>query len=264
MDFKVLCVGDVVGAPGLDRVRRSLRWLKRKTGADFAIVNGENASVVGITPDQAEDIFDAGADVITLGNHSFNRREIVPYLEDNSRIIRPANYAPQTPGQGWCVCDTKIGPVAVIDLIGRVNMEYGPDNPFLMIDKILAQTDAKIKLVELHAEATSEKLAMGYMLDGKVAAVWGTHTHVPTADAQVLPNGTGYVTDLGMTGPAHSVLGIKPELSIEKFRGGLYQRYQWANGPTKMEAVLFTIDSATGRCTKAERVDIADENPAHR
>ncbi len=264
MDFKILCVGDVVGGPGLERVRRSLRYLKRKTDADFVIVNGENASVVGITPDQAEDIFDAGADVITLGNHSFNRREILPYLEDHSRIIRPANYAPQTPGRGWCVCDTKIGSVAVIDLIGRVNMDYGPDNPFLMIDKILAQTDAKIKLVELHAEATSEKLAMGYMLDGKVSALWGTHTHVPTADARVLPGGTGYVTDLGMTGPAHSVLGIRPELSIEKFRGGLYQRYQWANGPTKMEAVLFTVDSATGRCTKAERVDLHDENTAHR
>ncbi len=264
MDFKILCVGDVVGNPGLDRVRRSLRYLKRKTEADFVIVNGENASVVGITPDQAEDIFDAGADVITLGNHSFKRREIVPYLEDNSRIIRPANYAPQTPGRGWCICDTKIGPVAVIDLIGRVNMEYGPDNPFLLIDKILEEVDAKIKLVELHAEATSEKLAMGYMLSGKVSAVWGTHTHVPTADAQVLPGGTGYVTDLGMTGPVCSVLGIRPELSIEKFRGGLYQRYQWANGPTKMEAVLFTIDSATGRCIKAERVDLTDENPAHR
>ncbi len=264
MDFKILCVGDVVGNPGLDRVRRSLRYLKRKTNADFVIVNGENASVVGITPDQAEDIFDAGADVITLGNHTFNRREIVPYLEDNSRIIRPANYAPQTPGRGWCVCDTKIGPVAVIDLIGRVNMEYGPDNPFLLIDKILTEVDAKIKLVELHAEATSEKLAMGYMLDGRVSAVWGTHTHVPTADAQVLPGGTGYVTDLGMTGPQYSVLGIKPELSIEKFRGGLYQRYQWANGPTKIEAVLFTIDSATGRCINAERVDLTDENPAHR
>ena len=258
MDFKVLCVGDVVGNPGLDRVRRSLRYLKRKTNADLVIVNGENAAVVGITPDQAEDIFDAGADVITLGNHSFNRREIVPYLEDCGRIIRPANYAPQTPGRGWCVVDTKVGDVAIIDLIGRVNMEYGPDNPFLMIDKILAETHAKIKLVELHAEATSEKLAMGYMLDGKVSAVWGTHTHVPTADAQILPNGTGYVTDLGMTGPKNSVLGIKPELSIEKFRGGLYQRYQWANGPTKMEAVLFTIDSATGRCTKAERVDLTE------
>ncbi len=264
MEFKILCVGDVVGNPGLERVRKSLRYLKRKTGADFVIVNGENAAVVGITPDQAEDIFDAGADVITLGNHSFNRREIVPYLEDNPRIIRPANYAPQTPGRGWCVCDTRIGPVAVIDLIGRCSMDFTPDNPFLQIDKILREVDAKIKLVELHAEATSEKLAMGYMLDGRVSALWGTHTHVPTADAQVLPKGTGYVTDLGMTGPIHSVLGIRPDLSIEKFRGGLYQKYQWAPGPTKMEAVVFTVDSGTGRCIKAERADLHDEITAHR
>lgn len=264
MDFRVLCVGDVVGGPGLDRVRRSLRYLKRKTNADFVIVNGENAAVVGITPEQAEDIFDAGADVITLGNHSFKQRAIVPYLDENTRILRPANYAPQNPGYGWGVYDTKIGPVAVIDLIGRCDMEFGPDNPFLMMDKILKEVDAKIKLVEFHAEATSEKLAMGYMLDGKVSALWGTHTHVPTADAQVLPNGTGYVTDLGMTGPKNSVLGIRPELSIEKFRGGLYQRYQWASGPTKMEAVLFTIDSQTGLCKQAERVDLSDENTAQR
>ena len=264
MEFKVLCVGDVVGNPGLERIRRSLRFLRRSTGADFVIVNGENAAVVGITPNQAEDIFDAGADVITLGNHSFAKKEICDYLDENSRILRPANYAPQVPGKGWGVYDTKFGPVAVVDLIGRVNMDYGPDNPFLMIEKILPQIDAKFIFVEIHAEATSEKLAMGYMLDGKVSAVWGTHTHVPTADAQILPNGTGYVTDLGMTGPKNSVLGIRPELSISKFRGDLYQRYQWADGPTKMEAVLFTIDTATGRCLRAERVDLQDENTARR
>ena len=258
MDFKVLAVGDVVGDPGMDRVCRSLRYLKRKTGADFVIVNGENAAVVGMTPQQGEDILDAGADVITMGNHTFNKREIVPFLEECSQIIRPANLAPQVPGRGWAVYESKAGDVAVIDLIGRCSMDFGPDNPFLMIDKILKQITAKIILVEIHAEATSEKLAMGYMLDGRVSAVWGTHTHVPTADAQVLPKGTGYVTDLGMTGPRDSVLGIKPELSIAKFRGDLPERYRWAPGPTKMEAVLFTIDAATGRCKAAERVDLRD------
>ena len=255
MDFKVLAVGDVVGTPGLNRVNRSLRYLKRKTGADFVIVNGENASAVGMTPQQGEEIFDAGADVITMGNHTWAKREIVDYMDDCPQMIRPANYAPQVPGRGWQVFDTKAGDVAVIDLIGRCNMDYGPDNPFLMIEKILKEVKAKIILVEIHAEATSEKLAMGYLLDGRVSAVWGTHTHVPTADAQVLPKGTGYVTDLGMTGPKHSVLGIKPELSIQKFRGDLTERYRWADGPTKLEAVLFTIDSATGKCKKAERVD---------
>ena len=264
MELRVLCVGDVVGNPGMDRIRRSLRFLKRKTNADLVIVNGENASVVGITPDQAEDILDAGADVITMGNHTFGKREIVPYLDDSPRIIRPANYAPQTPGRGCCILETKWGDVAVIDLIGRCNMDYGPDNPFLEIERILKKLDTKIILVELHAEATSEKLAMGYMLDGRVSAVWGTHTHVPTADAQVLPKGTGYVTDLGMTGPKHSVLGIQPRLSIAKFKGDLPERYRWAEGPTKLEAVLFTIDTATGLCRKAERVDIADEDPTQR
>ena len=255
MDFKVLAVGDVVGNPGLERIRRNLRQLKRKTGAAFVVVNGENAAVVGITPAQAETILDAGADCITLGNPTWATREIVTYVADCPQIIRPANYAPQVPGRGWQIFDTKAGDVAVIDLIGRVNMDYGPDNPFLAVEKILKQVKAKIILVEIHAEATSEKLAMGYMLDGKVSALWGTHTHVPTADAQVLPKGTGYVSDLGMTGPKHSVLGIRPELSIAKFRGDLTERYRWAEGPTKLEAVLFTIDSATGKCLRAERVD---------
>ena len=141
MDFKVLAVGDVVGNPGMDRICRSLRHLKAQTGADFVVVNGENASVVGMTPNQGEDIFDAGADVITMGNHTFGHREIVDYLDENNRILRPANYAPQAPGNGWGIFDTGVGPVAVIDLQGRCNMDYGPDNPFLLIDKILNQVE---------------------------------------------------------------------------------------------------------------------------
>ncbi len=255
MDFKVLAVGDVVGNPGMERIRRSLRPLQKAVGADFTVVNGENAAVVGLTPTQAEDILDAGADAITLGNHTWGKREIIDYLDDCPRILRPANYAPQVPGQGCRVFDTAAGQVALIDLIGRCNMDYGPDNPFLAAEKLLKRLDTPIILVEFHAEATSEKLAMGYMLDGRISALWGTHTHVPTADAMVLPKGTGYVTDLGMTGPKHSVLGIQPGLSIARFRGDPPERYRWADGPTKLEAVLFTIDSATGKCRKAERVD---------
>lgn len=258
MEFKVLAVGDVVGPPGLKRLGKSLRKLKRDVGADFVVVNGENASNLGMTPDQGEDIFLAGADVITMGNHTFSRREIVPYIEENRYVLRPANLPPQQPGRGWGVYESKAGDVAVIDLIGRVAMDYTPNNPFLLMDQILPQIQAKIILVELHAEATSEKLAMGYMLDGSVSAVWGTHTHVPTADTMVLPKGTGYVTDLGMTGPAVSVLGIQPRLSIDKFRGELYQRYQVADGPTKLNGVLFTIDSATGKCLGVKRVDVYD------
>ena len=255
MEFKVLAIGDVVASPGLEKLRRNLRQLKRRLGADFVVINGENAAVVGITPSQAEEILDAGADCITLGNHTWAKREIADYMDDCPQIIRPANYAPQVPGRGWQVFETKAGDVAVIDLIGRCSMDYTPDNPFLMVEKILKEITAKIILVEIHAEATSEKLAMGYMLDGRVSAVWGTHTHVPTADARVLPKGTGYVTDLGMTGPRDSILGIRPDLSIAKFRGDLPERYRWADGPTKLEGVLFTLDSATGKCLKAERID---------
>ncbi len=257
MEFRVLAVGDVVGNPGLDRISKSLRRLRQRCSADFVIVNGENASVVGLTPNQAEEILDAGADVITMGNHTFGKREIVPYLDDCPYILRPANLAPQAPGRGYGIFDTKVGAVAVIDLIGRCNMDYGPDNPFLLVESILKKLDTKLILVEIHAEATSEKLAMGYLLDGRVSAVYGTHTHVPTADGQLLPGGTGYITDLGMTGPVHSVLGIRPELSIAKFRGDLTGRYQWANGPTKLESVLFTIDSESGKCLSVQRMDLS-------
>ncbi len=258
MEMKVLAVGDVVGTPGLERIRRSLRSLKKQTGADFIIVNGENASGVGLTPRQAEDILNAGADCITLGNHSFSKREICDYLDECPSIIRPANYAPQIPGRGWATFDTKFGKLAVVELIGRCGMDYSPDNPFLLIDKILPKLDAKLIFVEIHAEATSEKLAMGHLLDGRVCAVWGTHTHVPTADAQVLPKGTGYVTDLGMTGPKNSILGVRIDQSVSRFLGDLPSRYQWAEGPTKLEAALFTVDTATGRCLRAERMDISD------
>lgn len=157
-----------------------------------------------------------------MGNHTFGRREICPYLDDCPRILRAgANLAPQLPGRGWGVFDSPMGEVAVIDLIGRCNMDYNPDNPFLLVDKILKRVTAKFILVEIHAEATSEKLAMGHMLDGQVSAVWGTHTHVPTADNQILPKSTGFVTDLGMTGPKNSILGIRPDLSVARFRGNL-------------------------------------------
>ena len=252
MEFRVLTVGDVVGSAGLSCLDKKLRNLKREKKIDFCIVNGENASMVGMTPRQADDIFFAGADVVTLGNHIWNRREIVPFLEDTVYVLRPANVAPQLPGVGWHIYDTKAGPVAVIVLLGRCGMDFGPDNPFLMVDKILKEIDTKLILVEIHAEATSEKLAMGYMLDGRVSAVYGTHTHVPTADLQILPNGTGFVTDLGMTGPKNSVLGVHPKQSIATFRGDLTTRYEQAPGPGKMECVIFTVDTETGACTAVE------------
>ena len=258
MEFKILTVGDVVGSSGAHYFCKRLRELKRDHSIDFCIVNGENAAGVGIHPEQAEHLFDAGADVITLGNHAFSQRTIVPMAEDCPYILRPANSSPLAPGRGWGVYDTKAGPLAVIVLQGRVGMDYTPDNPFLRVERILKEIDAKMILVEIHAEATSEKLAMGMHLDAKVSAVFGTHTHVPTADLQILPGGTGYVTDLGMTGPRHSVLGVKPEISIARFRGELTGRYEPAPGPCKLEGVIFTVDSGTGRCIATERVMIHD------
>ena len=258
MEFRILTVGDVVGAVGAHYFCRRLRELKRTYGVDFCIVDGENAANVGIHPEQADRLFDAGADVITLGNHAFSQRGIVPMTEDCPYILRPANYSPLAPGRGWGVFDTKAGPLAIIVLQGRVAMDYTPDNPFLAAERILKGIDASMILVEIHAEATSEKLAMGLHLDGKVSAVFGTHTHVPTADLQILPGGTGYVTDLGMTGPRHSVLGVRPELSIARFRGELTGRYEPAPGPCKLEGAVFTVDSATGKCIGTERVFLHD------
>ncbi len=258
MELNVLAVGDVVSPAGLDFLERRLPALKKRYGVGFCAVNGENASMVGLRPAQAERMLDAGADVITLGNHTWNRREIVPYLDECPRILRPANFAPQLPGRGWGVFDTAAGPVAVVNLIGRCSMPFGPDNPFLLVEKLAGELAARALLVDFHAEATSEKLAMGFHLDGRAAAVWGTHTHVPTADCRVLPRGTGYITDLGMTGPAVSVLGVRPEQSITTFRGGLTGRFEAAPGPCKLEGALFRVDTETGLCTHAERIDICD------
>lgn len=257
MLINLLAVGDVVATAGLNCLKTLLPKLKQEKKIDFCVVNGENTAILGLLPRQAEEIFNAGADVITMGNHTWGKRELVPYMHTKG-ILRPANLPPQQPGMGWDVFETQFGQVAVIDLIGRCAMDYTPDNAFLLVEKILPKLRTKLIFVELHAEATSEKLAMGWMLDGRVSAVWGTHTHVQTADERILPGGTGYLTDLGMTGPRDSVLGIKPELSIQKFRGDLTRRYEPAPGPCKLEGCIFTIDTHSGRCTAAERVSLHD------
>ncbi len=258
MQMKLLAVGDVVAAGGLSYLKGNLRALKRELGIDFCVVNGENTAVLGLTPQQADEILDCGADVITMGNHTWSRRDIIPYMEHSRELLRPANLPPQQPGRGWGIYRRDFGDVAVIDLIGRCGMDYTPDNPFLLVEKLLERVRTKLIFVEMHAEATSEKLAMGWMLDGRVSAVWGTHTHVQTADERVLPKGTGYLTDLGMTGPRNSVLGIRPELSYRKFRGDLTGRYEPAPGACKLEGCVFTVDTNTGRCTNVERVAIHD------
>ena len=258
MNFRVLTIGDIVGEPGIRFLRKNLKNFKKEEKISFCVVNGENAAMTGMTPDQAEEIFDAGADVITLGNHTFNRRELHNYLDDVSRVLRPANLAPQLPGRGVGIYDTDFGQVAVINLIGRFQMNNHADNPFTRIDEILSKIQGMPVLVDFHAEATSEKLAMGFYLDGRVSACWGTHTHVPTADLRILPKGTGYITDLGMTGPMNSALGVDPNQSIALFKGELTNRFAPAKGPNWLCGAIFDIDTETNRCTAVEQIKIAE------
>lgn len=258
MEFRVLAIGDVVGKPGIAFLKKHLWSLRKRCRADFCVVNGENAAMTGMSPGQGEEILNAGADVITLGNHTWNRREICSWLDDTDRCLRPANFSPQLPGSGVGVYDTDFGSVAVVNLIGRCGLDWGADNPFTKMDGILKKLQGMPVLVDFHAEATSEKLAMGFMLDGRVSAVWGTHTHVPTADLRILPQGTGYITDLGMTGPMDSALGVRPDQSIAMFRGELTSRFEAAPGPCWLCGALFVIDAETGRCTAVEQVLIRE------
>ena len=256
MDINILAVGDVVGASGLDFLRKKLRGLARLKGADFVVVNGENAAGTGLTPADAEDIFAAGADVVTLGNHTWGRDSIKNYLDDCPYIARPINYAPQVPGRGAVKLRASFGEIAVINAIGRVGMDHGPDNPFFAVEKAVKELGCRFTLVDFHAEATSEKIALARYLDGKVSAVWGTHTHVQTSDCRVMPKGTGYITDLGMTGPVESVLGVDPAQSIAHFLGEPPERYKVAAGPCLLEGALFTLDSETGLCRAVEAIRI--------
>lgn len=254
MSVKILAVGDVCGEPGLDYIEKNLKNYRRANAIDFVVANGENANVVGVTPRQVDTMLRSGVDVVTLGNHTWTRTELRPYLEERSRILRPANFAPQCPGRGIGVFKTSFGDVCVLNLIGRFTLDSNTDNPFVIADGYMEEIKEKIILVDFHAEGTSEKRAMGFMLDGRASAVWGTHTHVQTSDAEVLPKGTGYITDLGMTGAASSVLGIDPEQSIGKFFGDPPRRYESAKGPVKLEGCIFEIDPETGRCLRAEGV----------
>ncbi len=258
MEYKVLALGDVASETGLQLLEKKLRAFKKEHDVRFTVVNGENISGSGLTKAQAEALFAAGADVITLGNHTFGKPQIAAYLDEERYILRPANFTGRAPGYGYQMVDCGPFTVAVMVLIGRCDLDFNAENPFTTADKLLrAQTDKPtFTLVEFHAGATSEKLAMAYYLDGRVSALWGTHTHVPTADMQVFPKGTGYVTDLGMTGPIRSVLGIRPEQAVNRFLGGLPRRFEPAPGPCKLESVLFSIDTDQRRCVSVERVDI--------
>ena len=256
MEYRILAIGDVVGEQGLRHLEKNLRPLRKLKSIDFTVVNGENASGVGLTPEQAWRIYDAGADAVTLGNHAFGKQQIRDTLEECRWLLRPANYTARMPGHGCEIFDMNGVRVRVMNLIGRCDLAWGAENPFTTADRLLERGKAEITLVDFHAEATSEKLAMGYYLDGRATALWGTHTHVPTADEQIYAGGLGYITDLGMTGPIDSVLGIEPWQSVENFLGGLPGRYRTVNGPCKMQGCVFTVEMETGKCVGVERIDI--------
>lgn len=260
---RLLFIGDIVGKPGRELVRRGLAALIAHHQIDLVIVNGENSAAgFGITPDIADDLFSYGVDVITGGNHSWDKKEIFPYMADHPRLLRPANFPTGAPGGGHVVARARNGvPVAVINLMGRVFMTP-LDDPFqAALDLIEAvRPEARIIFVDFHGEATSEKVAMGWHLDGHVAAVVGTHTHVATADARVLPRGTAYITDVGMTGPHDSVIGVERHAVLQRFLTGLPQRFETAHENPRLNAVVVVADEHSGRATSIERIGLSAQD----
>lgn len=254
--MNLLFLGDVVGSSGTDFVAEKLRSLKKFYNAGMTVVNGENsAQGNGITPDSARSLFDCGADVITTGNHCYRRREIYRVFETNRNLIRPANYPKGNPGRGFCVYDMGSCRVAVINLMGTVYME-SLDNPFASADRIIASLDTPNIIVDFHAEATGEKKAMGHYLAGRVTAVFGTHTHVQTADEIILNDHTGYITDVGMCGPELSVLGVKTEIAIEKQRFHAPVRFTESENPPFINGAVIEFDEKNGKCVAIERLII--------
>ena len=259
--MKVLFIGDIMGEPGRRAVARRLPKVVAHHNVDLVIGNGENvAGGFGITPELAQELFELGLSAITLGNHAWDKKEVVEYIRHEPRLLRPANYPEGVPGRGSVVIETPAGErLGVLQLMGRAYMPT-LDCPFQVarreIERLKKETQAVI--VDMHAEATSEKMAMGHYLDGEVAAVVGTHTHVQTADEQILPKGTAYLTDIGMTGPLHSVIGIKKELAIEKFLTGMPRRFEVASGPSVLCAVLIELDGSLGKAIDIQRMRLAD------
>jgi len=255
--LRVLTIGDVVGKPGRLILKEKLPDFKTSRKVDFCITNGENAAGgSGLTPDTSDDLFKAGVDLITTGDHVWKKKDILKLFRKDARVLRPENYPEGSPGQGFIVVTTKAGcDLAVVLLQGRVFMTP-VDCPFIAVDKVLQRIGgrARVILVDMHAEATSEKVAMGYHLDSRVSAVVGTHTHIQTADERILPGGTAYITDLGMTGPSHSVLGRRVDRVLKRFVTGMPSPFDVANGPSQICGALIEIDTETGKARNIERV----------
>jgi metallophosphoesterase (TIGR00282 family) len=252
--LRVLMIGDVVGRPGRRAVRQFLPGLCHDYETDLVIANGENsAGGIGITPDIARELFDCGIDVLTTGNHVWAKKEIIPFLDGDSPIVRPLNFPPGVPGRGFLEAKGAL----IVNLIGRVFIG-GFDCPFRAMDSLLSEikSDSKVIIVDFHAEATSEKVAMGKYLDGRVSAVLGTHTHVGTVDAYILPKGTAYVTDVGMVGSVDSVIGVDAESAIRSFLTSMPHRFFAAEGVAAFDAVLIDVDKATGKAESIQRIQL--------
>lgn len=255
--MKILFIGDIVGNPGRDAIKRLLPKIKQREGIDFTVANSENAAGgAGITPEIAKDLLDMGLDVLTNGDHIWDRKEILEAIDKEQRILRPLNYPEGAPGYGSIVLHSRTGvKVGVINLVGRVFMQ-AVECPFKAaikeIDKLKKETP--VILVDMHAEATSEKLALCFYLDGLVSAVCGTHTHIQTADERIFPKGTAYITDLGMTGPFDSVLGRKPEQIIRRFITGLPTRFEMASSNIQLQGVIIDCDEKTGKARLIKRI----------
>lgn len=265
--MNILFIGDIFGSAGRKIVAEHIGHLRSTHAVDLTVINAENAAGgFGVTPQIAEDLFGLGADVLTTGNHVWDKRELIDYLnsvpadsqEMPRRILRPLNMYPGVPGYGVFEGTTESGiPYAVVDLMGRVFM-HGTNDPFRAIDEALQKITAKVIVVDFHGEATSEKVAMGWHLDGRVTAVLGTHTHIPTADERVLPNGTAYQTDVGMSGPYDSVIGVEKEMVLHRFLTGMPGKFEAAKGDPKMCAALIACDPQTGRASSIQRIMLGE------
>ncbi|MDI3299065.1 MAG: TIGR00282 family metallophosphoesterase [Bacillota bacterium] len=256
--MRLLFIGDIVGKPGREMVREVLSRLVHEQAIDAVVANAENAAGhAGLTPAVAAELLQAGVDVITLGDHAWDRKELIPAIDGLTEVVRPANYPPGVPGQGWLVKELRNGVrLGVVNLLGRVFMRVQADDPFRKADEALAELRgrADVVLVDFHAEATSEKVALGWYLDGRVSAVLGSHTHVQTADERILPGGTACLSDAGMTGPSDSVLGVEKSLALERFLTQMPVRFEVAPGPRQFCAAVVDVEPESGRATAIRRI----------
>lgn len=247
--MRILAVGDIVGESGVQKLKTVLPKIKKEEEIDFVITNGENsAGGMGITEKNYKDILFSGTDVVTLGNHTWSKKDIFNFIDD-SRIVRPANYTRGLPGKGYTILENSGKKIAIINLIGRVDVNVLSENPFKVSSDLVEELKGKVDIIiiDFHAEATAEKIALGHYLDGRVTAIFGTHTHVQTADAKILPKGTGYITDIGMTGPEHSVIGMEISASIKRLETSLPEKYRLAEGECILNGVIFEIDDETNK-----------------